>query len=656
MLLGLVSSCGQFQPPMSASHPDCAAEHDSGPVVDQSALSLDGLLALRNRVRTFADDAQWRLSDTAPQYVESARNLLHYLALRQQDLRQLQEQLAQQGLSSLGRSEAHVLATLDAVIRAAQAVLPNVSEHVAGSEPAPRAVAPSPFESGERLLQRHTEDLFGAEPDGRRTRIMVTMPSEAADDDALVLNLLRNGMDCMRINCAHDDAAAWRRMIEHLRRAEAVTQRRCRLLMDLGGPKLRTGAIEPGPAVLRIRPRRDAYGRVVRPARIWLTSLERPVPAAGAADAVLPVAEYWLRLLQLGDEIEFVDARGSHRSWYVDDVAETGCWATADKTAYLIPGLELQRLGDTHHPHDEIEIAENAIAPSQRQLLLRCGDHLVLHADGSPGRPARFDSAGNLLEPAVVSCAQSGALTAVRGGERIWFDDGRIGGVVERCDGVHAWVRITQAPLNGGKLAADKGINFPDTALGIPALTDKDRADLAFVVQHADMVGLSFVNRADDVAQLRREIERLGSARPAIVLKIETQAGFAQLPELLLAAMAYERCGVMIARGDLAVECGFGRLAEVQEELLWLCEAAHVPVIWATQVLESLAKRGMRSRAEVTDAAMGNRAECVMLNKGTHITEAVSALDEILKRMQSHQSKKTPRLRALKLASEFKPG
>ena len=104
----------------------------------------------------------------------------------------------------------------------------------------------------------------------------------------------------------------------------------------------------------------------------------------------------------------------------------------------------------------------------------------------------------------------------------------------------------------------------------------------------------------------------------------------------------------MIARGDLAVECGFERLAEVQEEILWVCEAAHMPVIWATQVLETLAKTGLPSRAEITDAAMGERAECVMLNKGPHILDAMRTLDDILRRMQAHQSKKRPLLRALK--------
>lgn len=110
----------------------------------------------------------------------------------------------------------------------------------------------------------------------------------------------------------------------------------------------------------------------------------------------------------------------------------------------------------------------------------------------------------------------------------------------------------------------------------------------------------------------------------------------------------------MIARGDLAVECGFERLAEVQEEILWLCEAAHVRVIWATQVLETLAKEGMPSRAEVTDAAMAHRAECVMLNKGPYIAQAVKVLDDILRRMRGHQAKNRSMLRELRLVSSFR--
>lgn len=111
----------------------------------------------------------------------------------------------------------------------------------------------------------------------------------------------------------------------------------------------------------------------------------------------------------------------------------------------------------------------------------------------------------------------------------------------------------------------------------------------------------------------------------------------------------------MIARGDLAVEIGFERLAEIQEELLWVCEAAHVPIVWATQVLESLSKTGLPSRAEITDAAMAQRAEIVMLNKGTFVVQAIKMLDDVLRRMEGHARKKNPTLRALSAWAEMVP-
>ena len=140
------------------------------------------------------------------------------------------------------------------------------------------------------------------------------------------------------------------------------------------------------------------------------------------------------------------------------------------------------------------------------------------------------------------------------------------------------------------------------------------------------------------------------------MLKIETRKAFEELPSLLLAAMSSPSAGVMIARGDLAIECGYERLAEVQEEILWMAEASHTPVIWATQVLDNLAKTGIPSRAEITDAAMSARAECVMLNKGAYIVDAVRVLDDILTRMQTHQHKKTSMLRDLRVAERFLGG
>jgi pyruvate kinase len=140
---------------------------------------------------------------------------------------------------------------------------------------------------------------------------------------------------------------------------------------------------------------------------------------------------------------------------------------------------------------------------------------------------------------------------------------------------------------------------------------------------------------------------------PALVLKIETRRAVRQLPQIIVRAAGQQPAAVMIARGDLAVELGYERMAEMQEEILWLCEAAHIPVIWATQVFERLTKDGVPTRAEVSDASMADRTECVMLNKGPFIVQAVKLLDNVLLRMQAHQNKKTPQLRALRSWEEL---
>ena len=166
-------------------------------------------------------------------------------------------------------------------------------------------------------------------------------------------------------------------------------------------------------------------------------------------------------------------------------------------------------------------------------------------------------------------------------------------------------------------MKAEKGINFPTTDVNISGLTEKDKEDMKFVAEHADIVNYSFVNTAQDVEELLALLEELGAlGKLSIILKIETQKAYDNLADILLAAMKTKYVGVMIARGDLAVETGWDNIGMVQKEIIALCNAAHIPVVWATQVLENLAKKGLPSRSEITDATSSLKAECVMLNKG----------------------------------------
>lgn len=569
-------------------------------------------------------------------YAESAANLLGYLALRRNDIRALQRQLASLGVSSLGRCEANVLASIERVIEVLRHLTP-------GRRPA-RSAPPVCASNGEALLHAHTAALFGGEPPERGVRIMVTMPSEAAANYALVESLVKAGMDCQRINCAHDSPATWQKMIKHARRAASVHGRACSIMMDLAGPKLRTGQIDQTPEVIRLKPQRDDLGRVIRPAKVWLYAQAR---AANKADLGIRVAGPWLATLKAGDKIVLEDARGSKRRMVITAVGKTGCWAEVHKTTYVSQALRMKLKPAKGRDADTSVLG--VVGAKEKSIKLHEGDMLVLTQDTETGRPAILDARGNVKTPATIGCTLGRAFEDIRAGEPIWFDDGKIGGVVEVVEADALHIRIRHAP-GGAKLKSDKGINLPDTELKLDALSTDDLQALQFACKHADVVQMSFVNKAADINDLIAHLQRLDALGIGVVLKIETRRGFENLAQLLLAGMQLPRLGVMIARGDLAIENGFERTAELQEQILHLCEAAHVPVIWATQVLETLAKTGSPSRAEITDAATGGRAECVMLNKGPHILKAIGTLDDVIGRMQGHRSKKVDLMRRLRLA------
>lgn len=551
------------------------------------------------------------LARSHPDHADSARNLLHYIAIRQHDLRPLQRDLAAYGLSSLGRMEAMVRSWLLTLIETASALH---SERR-------RLPIWGPLEDGTEVLHRNRRELLGGVHGGARsTRIMVTMPSEAATDPALIPAMAAAGMDIARVNCAHDDEDTWATMIRDVREAGDDV----RVAMDLAGPKLRTGPLEPGPRIRKVKPERDARGRVTRPARITL--------GAGAGD--LPVTGLRVGALAPGDSLQLTDARGRDREYRIAEVGVNSLVVECDRTSYFETGAEFtDAAGD-------VVATVGELPPVAQHLLVRAGDEIRLQRDMSP-QPATTTG------PHRIGCSLEAAFTDATPGESVLFDDGKIAGIITEVTPNEIAVRVTRAGIDGVKLRAEKGINFPDTELRIPALTDDDRAHLPFVAEHADIVNLSFVRRAQDVADLITQLEHLGAHAVGIVLKIETRTAFEQLPQMLLEALRWRKVGVMIARGDLAVEIGFDRLAEVQEEILWVCEAARVPVIWATEVLNSLAKTGLASRAEVTDAAMSRRAECVMLNKGPYIVTAIEQLASILERMGGHVSKKRALLRPL---------
>ncbi|MBE0640032.1 MAG: hypothetical protein IH598_16060 [Bacteroidales bacterium] len=609
-------------------------------VVREMIEQIDGIIVSAYDLEKEWDD---KISMVNPLFRRSAVNLVHYMALREHDLSKLQENLRDFGLTPFDQIEPHVMRSL--------LLTKVILQRLVGDIQPFNSRKTISVKKSVKMLNKNTIALFGKKSGKRRTRIMVTMPQEAAFDQNIVTKSLKAGMDCVRINCAAYDADMWKKMIINIGNAKSGTNKDCRVIMDLAGPKIRTGTMIEGPKVIHIKPSRDDVGNVIKPVLIWFAPPGVNPPRE--ADAVIPVEAEWLKNLCNCDIITFTDSRQKKCTIEIADQEGEGRWAKCHDSAYIATGMEFSLKKENSLHQDIVTVGE--FLPVEQCIILKAGDLLLLHKDNRPGEPAKFDQTGNLIQQAHISCTMPEIFNDVRSGEPVLFDDGKIEGVVELVKDGEIMVKITNAKDIGSKLREGKGINLPGTSLSFSGMTAKDYDDLRFVTEYADAVSLSFVNTPEDVADLINECKKIDK-QVEVILKIETRKGFENLPLIILRAMQVWPIGVMVARGDLAVEVGWDDMAMVQEEILRMCEAAHIPDIWATQVLEGVTKKGIPSRAEITDAAMAQRADCVMLNKGNQVTKAIKMLDKILKNMQEINKKRESVLPKLPLARQLKLG
>jgi pyruvate kinase len=578
---------------------------------------LEQVLAVKDLIE--AEEARSRAAVEAalPKHQLSARNLAHYLGLRRRDIRRLQLGLAAAGLSSLGRSEGHVR---DTVLR--------LCAWLSGEKDA----VPYPLDRtrAEALLHENTYALFGPRAAERHVFIMLTAPDAAQVTPTWASEVIRAGADVLRINGAHESSAEWESIAATFKACAMAEGKPGRIFVDLPGPKLRTEIRTLEDTVVHLPRRKDRVGRTVAPTEVVLVGEHHRVPE-------VPVPPEWLARLEPEDTIAFTDAAGRARELTVRGRRGRAVRAECDRSLYLRSGLPLEwRRGDSVN-------GIGTIGPFPRRpkvLELSPGDSFLLNASGRSDDPSAR----------VLAFPEPALLEQVQPGERVILDDGKIVAIARsrRGDGLVCTVqRTVKSPT---RLRSGKGVAFPDSTLSVPQLRALDEAALSFALARADGVGVSFVNSARDVALIGERIRSAGRPGFGMILKLETRGVLRNLPGILFEALKYDPVGLMIARGDLAVELSFERLAEIQEELLCFGEACHLPVVWATQVLDSAAQTGIPTRAEVTDAAMAMRAECVMLGKGPHIATATRMLADIIQRMEAHQFKRRSMLRPLAVA------
>ena len=479
---------------------------------------LENMTTLRDEIKVEGEKiySSWENEIERNAFRESALNLSYYLALRNNDINQLQTDLIPWGLSSLGRLESKTLVTLDAVIATLHDVIDDK-----GDFPHPE---PKEFDVGRRRLQKNTKKVFGKKPSGRTTRIMVTMPDEAISDKEFLTDLIQEGMNVARINCAHNTQADWEKMIRNIREVSKELKQDVRILMDIAGPKIRTE---------------------------WVYShLSKPKVKEG----------------------------------------------------------------------DSIRITKNF--------------------DVLPENDVNF----------TAGCSLNEIYDQVEVGQAVLYDDGSIESEVKEVTKDSILLNVTKTKGKSVRVKAEKGLNFPNNQFVFDSLDEKDKNDIAFACEFADIIGCSFVNTGADIQLIQKEIKvnlNENSKDMALMAKIETVRATRNLPEIIFTAASKNPFSVMIARGDLAAESGYIDLAGFQQEIMWISEAGDIPVVWATEVLDKLVSDGVPTRSEVTDAAEGTRADCIMLNKGDYILDGVITLNRIIERMEPIQYKKTPILRKL---------
>ena len=243
----------------------------------------------------------------------------------------------------------------------------------------------------------------------------------------------------------------------------------------------------------------------------------------------------------------------------------------------------------------------------------------------------------------------SGLASDVAAGDRVLMDDGLLIFEVVRVDGKLVKVKA----CNSGTLKNRKGVNFPDSHISQPALTEKDTRDLLFgVAKGVDAIALSFVQRAEDVEQCRKIINVLGSDIP-IIAKIEKPSAIENIESI--AAIAD---GLMVARGDLGIESSVEIVPVYQQKIIASAEKYAIPVIIATQMLESMTHNIEPTLAEVADVANGvlDEADCVMLSgevaSGDYPVECVAKMASIIDEVETWSYKRGSRYKKIQPTTE----
>lgn len=472
-------------------------------------------------------------NEAADKYRLSAINLVRYITLRNLDLRIVHDHLSELGISSLRSCEGYVMQN---VISALKLVKLLKGEHWKQKI----NVETIGYKASKKLLARNTKRLLNLKKNGRLTKIIVTLPLEAAQKPDVIRDLLSSGMEIARIDIRIGDHKVWAQMITSIKSISKEMNKKCRIYMDIFGEQHRVG------------------------------------------------------------KFNIKSGKGKNK----------------------------------------------------KSIKIKKGEHLIISNNTENSILNKRGANGTQITTPKISIEPPRLMKEISIGDTVLFDDGRIKCRVLKKDATELEMIVTSDSSNGLKLREYCNIHLPDTNIERLPISKKDFANLPFMMEHTDIIGYSSFEKVSDISNLHKAVTAFNRQDIGIIYKVKNHKSFDNLPMLLLEAMKHSTIGIQIERNSLAIDIGAERIAEVQDQIMWICEAAHIPVIWSSQVLEKMIKTGKAPKAEITDAAKSARAEAVMLNNGPHTKEAVALLSDILNKMEQHTSKKKNVLRALKVSKK----
>ena len=557
-------------------------------------------------------------SDTDHQN-KSLQNLKAYVHLRSQNITALQEELTDIGLSSLGRAQSCILSSINNDLVIVSALLGLDTKKLESSDHL------LSFKEAKKIMEKRAT-VFGASNSDLITKVMVTLPSEAKDSPALIKELIATDTSVLRINTAHDDPSAWKQMAQTIQEENRLQNKETKIYVDLAGPKNRTGAIIKIAQPFKIGSKEGKRVEIVP----QLLAHQQTRCEREDEPAVLVVDDsFYLKAFKNKHKFLILDLEKEKKHTCNLIVENEKLFAIVDKKITIFPNTRV--LLRSQEKTLKSKLYNFALEPETIRLFRE--DMIVITPQAIEGH-TNYEYDGNLYA-CIIGCSNQEIFKYVKIGDTIFIDDGKIGCKVTKLLPMGLECSVFLAKENGTILKEEKGINFPDTDLVIGAITPTDEANFESIVEFADIIGISFAQSRADIHKLQSMLKAKNKTNIAIVPKIETKLALKNLPQILEQLLESEQYALMIARGDLAIEIGFDNLPYIQEEIFGICVGAHVPVIYATQILEGKMKNNLPSRAEVIDAAIAQRADCVMLNKGPFVVDTIISIKNILRQVHT---------------------